>query len=106
MEPPITQTTSLWPRRRPHRVTGDRAYDYPSRRRELRQRGVRPEIARRKTEHGSGLGRHRWVVERTFACLHNFKRLLVRYERRADIHHALLALGCSLVCLRRLRSSI
>jgi transposase len=41
-------------------------------------------IARRQTEHGSGLGRHRWVVERTFAWLHNFKRLLVRYERRAD----------------------
>jgi hypothetical protein len=34
------------------------------------------------------------------------KRLLVRYERRADIHHALLALGCCLVCFRRLRSSI
>src|SRR3712207_940049 len=44
------------------------------------------------------LGRYRWVVERTFAWLHNFKRLLVRYERRADMHHAdmhhaLLALG-------------
>jgi transposase len=63
-------------------------------------------IARRQTGHGSGLGRHRWVVERTFAWLHNFKRLRVRYERRADIHHALLALGCCLVCFRRLRSSI
>src|SRR5438876_763163 len=48
----------------------------------------------------------RAVVERTFAWLHNFKRLLVRYERRADIHHALLALACCLVCFRRLRSSI
>jgi hypothetical protein len=38
----------------------------------------------------------------TFAGLRNFKRLLVRYERRADVHHALLALGCSLVCVRRL----
>jgi hypothetical protein len=28
-------------------------------------------IARRQTEHGSGLGRHRWVVERTFAWLHS-----------------------------------
>jgi transposase len=68
--------------------------------------GLRRKIARRNTEHGSGLGRYRWVVERTFAWLHNFKRLLVRYERRADIHHALLALGCCLVCFRRLRSSI
>jgi hypothetical protein len=46
------------PRRRPDRVTGDRAYDYPSRRRELRQRGIKAELARRNTEHGSSLGRH------------------------------------------------
>jgi transposase len=92
------------PRRRPDRVTADRAYDYPSRRRELRQRGIKAEIARRKTEHGSGLGRYRWVVERTFAWLHQFKRLLVRYDRRADIHEAFLALGCCLVCYRRLRN--
>ena len=76
-----------------------------SRRRELRQRGINPEIARRKTEHGSGLGRYRWVVERTFAWLHQFKRLLVRYDRRADIHEAFLALGCCLVCYRRLRNT-
>jgi hypothetical protein len=43
------------PRRRPDQVTGDRAYDYPSRRRELRRRGIKTEIARRNTEHGSGL---------------------------------------------------
>ena len=34
-----------------------------------------------------------------------FKRLFVRYDRRADIHLAFLALGCCLVCFRRLRSS-
>ena len=94
------------PRRRPESVIADRGYDHDKYRRLVRQRGVKPVIARRQTEHGSGLGRYRWVVERTFAWLHNFKRLLVRYERRADIHHALLALGCCLVCYRRLRSSI
>jgi len=93
------------PRRRPDRVTADRAYDYPSRRRELRRRGIKAEIARRNTEHGSGLGRYRWVVERTFAWLHQFKRLLVRYERRAEIHEAFLALGCCLVCYRRLSNT-
>ena len=51
----------------------------------VRRHGVRPVIAHRQTEHGSGLGRYRWVVDRTFAWLHNFKRLLVRHERRADI---------------------
>jgi transposase len=92
------------PRRRPEQLIADRGYDHETYRRQLRERGITPVIARRQREHGSGLGRHRWVVERTFAWLHQFKRLLVRYDRRADIHQALLALGCCLVCYRRLRS--
>ncbi len=87
-------------------MVGDRGYDSDRHREQLRRRGIIPVIARRQTEHGSGLGRVRWVVERTFAHLHNLKRLLVRYERRADIHKALPALGCCLICFRRLRSSI
>jgi len=94
------------PRRRPDRLSADRGYDHDKYRRELRRRGIRPEIARRQTEHGSGLGRHRWVVERTFAWLHNFKRLLVRYDRRHEIHEAFLAIGCCLVCFRRLQNSL
>jgi transposase len=94
------------PRRRPQRLSADRGYDHDKYRRLLWQRGIKPEIARRQTEHGSGLGRYRWVVERSFAWLHQFKRLLVRYERRADMHRALLALACCLVCFRRLRRSI
>jgi transposase len=94
------------PRRRPDTLIADRGYDHDKYRRLVWGRGVKPVIARRKTEHGSGLGRHRWVVERTFAWLHNFKRLLVRYERRAEIHQAVLALRCCLVCFRRLRNSI
>jgi transposase len=92
------------PRKRPERLTADRGYDHDNHRRRLRQRGIKAEIARRQTDHGSGLGRARWVVERTFAWLHHFKRLLVRYDRRAEIHQAFLALGCCLVCFRRLRS--
>jgi transposase len=94
------------PRCRPDSLIADRGYDHDKYRRLVREFGVKPLIARRQTEHGSGLGRYRWVVERTFAWLHNLKRLRVRYERRADIHHALLALGCCLICYRRLRSSI
>jgi transposase len=94
------------PRRRPDRLIADRGYDHDSHRRLLRERGITPVIARRKSGHGSGLGRSRWVVERTLSWLHQFKRLLVRYERRADMHEALLALGCCLVCFRRLRSSM
>ena len=94
------------PRKRPEQVVGDRGYDHDKYRRLVRKRGIRPVIARRKTGHGSGLGSVRWVVERTFAHLHQFKRLLVRYERRADMHEAMLALGCCLVCFRRYRKLI
>jgi transposase len=57
------------PRRRPDRIVADRGYDYAKHRRLLRERGITPVIARRQTEHGSGLGSVRWVVERTFAWL-------------------------------------
>ena len=84
-------------------MIADRGYDHDKYRRELWRRGVQPRIARRCTEHGSGLGRVRWVVERTFAWLHNFRRLRIRWERDADLHHALLSLGCSLICWRHIR---
>jgi transposase len=62
-----------------------------------------PWLAMRRTTHGSGLGRWRWVVERTFAWLNQFRRLRVRYDKRADIHEAFLSLGCALICWRSLR---
>ena len=68
------------PRRRPDAVVADRGYDHDKYRRELRARGNTPQIARRQSEHRPGLGRVRWVVERTFAHLHHFKRLLVRFD--------------------------
>jgi transposase len=93
------------PRQRPDRLLADRGYDHHKYRRELRARNIKPEIARRQTAHGSGLGRARWVVERTFAWPHNYKRLLIRYDRRHEIHQAFLALACCLVCFRRLQTS-
>jgi transposase len=94
------------PRRRPQRLLADRGYDHDKYRHQLRARGIIPEIARRQTDHGSGLGRARWVVERTFAWLRQFKRLLVRYERRADLHEGLLALACCLICYRTLNQPL
>ncbi len=92
------------PRRRPERVQGDRAYDSDPYRRTLRKLGIQPVLARRNTPHGSGLGKYRYVVERTLAWLHQFRRLRVRYERRSDIHEAFLSLGCALICQRHLSS--
>jgi transposase len=93
------------PRRRPDRTHGDRAYDSEPHRRELRSRGIEPVLAKRNTPHGSGLGKYRWVVERTLSWLHQFRRLRVRFERRDDIHDAFLKIGCGLICWNLLDSS-
>jgi hypothetical protein len=61
-----------------------------------------PRIARRGVESSQRLGRHRYVVERSLAWLVGYRRLLVRYERRADILLGLVQLACSLVCLKSL----
>ena len=63
-----------------------------------------PAVAGPTHTHGSGLGRWRWVVERTFAWLNQFRRLRVRYEKRTDILEAFLVLGCTLICWRFLAS--
>ena len=86
------------PRRRPDRVQGDRAYDSEAHRDQLRQRGIEPVLAKRNTDHGSGLGVYRWVVERSLSWLHQFRRLRVRCERRPEIHEAFLTLGCIVIC--------
>jgi transposase len=87
------------PRFRPAKLHGDKAYDYPEKRRALRRRGIAPRIARRGVESSERLGRHRWVVERTFAWLLGHRRLGVRYERRDDLLLGLLHLACALLCL-------
>jgi transposase len=67
------------------------------------KRGIKARISRGGIDSSEKLGRHRWVVERTtLAWLARYRRLSIRYERRADIHEAFLHLGCSLVCLNYL----
>jgi transposase len=92
------------PRRRPAKLYGDRATARAEGGRELRRRGIQAKIARPKSPRGSGLDTKRWVVERTIAWLHQYRRLRIRYERRDDIHEAFLAMGCSLICLKLLNA--
>lgn len=86
------------PRRTPLRLYGDRAYDSHRHRMLLWLRRIEPVLAPRHTGHGSGLGKYRWVVERTLSRLHQFRRLRVRYQRRSDIHEAFLTLACAMIC--------
>jgi transposase len=86
------------PRSRPESLYADRAYDSEPARSILRWLGIKPFLARRRTGHGSGLGKIRWVVERTISWLHQQRRLRVRYERRKDIHKGFLVLTACLIC--------
>jgi transposase len=94
------------PRSRPDRVYADRAYDSDPHRDRLRDKGIDPQIARRRTAHGSGLGRYRYVVERTFSWFHRPRKLRLRTEWRADMQEALMSLCCSLICWSVLTSSL
>ncbi len=90
---------------RPKVLLADRAYDSRKHRKALRERGITPRIAKRNTTHGSGLGKERWVIERTISWLHQHRRLERRYDRRADIHEAFLTIGCALICHQQLQNS-
>jgi transposase len=99
--PPVRSRVGT-PRRRPDCLYADRGYDHDKYRRLIRAKGVKHRIGRRGVEHGSGLGKHRYVIERTIALLHWCRRLRIRWEIRDDIHEALLSLATALICWRRL----
>jgi IS5 family transposase len=92
------------PRERPDKLHADKGYDYPRCRQSLRKHGIKARIARKGVESSERLGRWRWVVERTFSWIACYRRLVVRYERKADIHEAFLQLACCLICFRRLQN--
>src|SRR5579872_297357 len=62
--------------------------------------GINPIIAKRNTPHGSGLGKTRWVVERTISWLHGFRRLRIRFDRHDFIYHAWNSLAAAVICWR------
>jgi len=93
-------------RKRPAKRHADKGYDGRRCRRFLARRGIGVRIARKGGEDKARLGRHRWVVARTLAWLAHCRRLAIRYERREDIHQALLDLGCALLCFHRLPEAV
>jgi transposase len=94
------------PRHRPERVQGDRGYVSFKKRRWLKKKRIEPLIPRTYQDaHGSGLGKTRWVVERTLSWLHGMGRLRRRFDIRADIHQAWVDLAESLITWRKLQAS-
>jgi hypothetical protein len=91
--PPIRMPTGRR-RRRPSKIQADKADDHRRCRAYLRQRGIRPRIARRMIDSSQRLGRHRWTIQRTGAWLGGW-RLRIRYERCSERFHALLRAGAA-----------
>jgi len=88
----------------PDEVYGDRAYDSEPHREELRKRAIEPKLAKRNTEHGSGLGKFRWVVERTISWLHGFRKLRFVTEKTDAMKYAFFDLAMALICFRFLET--
>jgi len=94
----------------PARLIGDKAYDSDRLDEKLRHERAIELIAphssnrRVKTQDGRPLRRfrRRWKIERLFAWLHNFRRLVVRYEYRAENFLGMLHLACIVILLRHL----
>ena len=93
----------------PDRMIGDKAYDSDGLDRRLwEERGIEliaPNRSNRKhqTQDGRPLRRYvrRWKVERLFAWLQNFRRLVTRWERHAENFQGFVYLGCICILLRR-----
>jgi transposase len=102
---PIKRPGRGRPRVRPAKLHADKAYDCRRCRQYLRRRRIGCRIARRGIESSERLGRYRWIVERSLAWLHRYRRLAVRHERDADLHLAFLDLGCALICFNFLRQT-
>ena len=93
----------------PNKLIGDKAYDSDGLdQRLLDERNVEMVAPHRKgrkkpkTQDGRKLRpyRRRWKVERMFAWLQNFRRIVVRYEYHADNFLGMVQLGCAIILLR------
>lgn len=93
------------PRRKPKVFQGDAAYGTEANIREVVKRGIRALLSpygNSKRQHGSGLGKTRYVIERTLSWFGNFRRLKLCYERTAEHFQAFHELAAALICFNRL----
>jgi len=98
------------PRTKPRRIIADKAYDCDAFRLAMLARGIeviaphRRNRTRRRLQDGRPLRRyrHRWKVERTFAWLQSYRRLVVRWDRSAKMFLAFIHVACLMITLRAL----
>jgi transposase len=97
------------PKKRSLRLIVDKSYDSDPLRKRLKECKIdlivphRNNRKKSKLQDGRKLRRYRrrWKIERTFAWLGNYRRLLVRHERRIDMYRAFFHLACLIIVLNR-----
>jgi transposase len=90
-------------------VIADKGYDSDPLRKQLAKRGIeliaphRQNRSKPPTQDGRALRRYRrrWTIERTFAWLGNFRRLVMRWDRSLTIYRAFFHIACFMIALRR-----
>lgn len=92
------------PRSKPRVLQGDAAYGSKALIALVKWLGIKPLLAplSRSRPHGSGLGRTRYVVERTLSWFGNFRRLKLCYEKCGSHFQAFHDLAASVICANRL----
>jgi transposase len=94
------------PRRKPVALQGDAAYGGAPLIQQVKARGIKSLLKplTREPMHGSGLGRTRYVVERTLSWFGNFRRLKLCYERCGAHFQAFHELAAAILCANRLKT--
>lgn len=90
-------------------LVADRAYDSDPLRDRLEDRGLElvcpHKINRRKPKRQDGRKlrryRKRWIIERTIAWLQNFRRVVIRWDRKVSIYKAFVHVACIMILLNR-----
>jgi transposase len=93
----------------PERLIGDRAYDSDPLDERMAEMGIemiaphKRNRRKRKTQDGRALRRYRrrWLVERLFAWLQNFRRLITRHEYRMENYLGFVHLACIIILMRQ-----
>lgn len=84
----------------PKRLYADAGFDCEATRAILRWLGIDPHIRHRHGDHGSHLGRVRWVVERTISWIKGLRRMRYRYDRSQTSIDAWTSIAAAVVCLQ------
>ena len=95
-------------RKKPQGLCLDKGYDYDEARALAREFGYTAHIRTRGEEaqaikHEAGFKVRRWVVERTHSWMNRFRRILTRWEKKAENYLGLLHLVCAIITYRCVR---